>query len=106
MVDPRDPAIAFVLPLTSAEDRVTPDGALRVYATRDAGASWTALTQGLPQENAYYTVLRQAFAGDGADPLGLYFGTEQGSVFGSIDAGETWRVAAEHLPPVSSVRCA
>ena len=36
--------------------------------------------------------------------LGLYFGAESGEVFGSVDGGGTWTVAAEHLPPVTSVR--
>ena len=42
---------------------------------------------------------------DGKRPLGLYFGCESGEVFASIDAGATWFTAAEHLAPVTSVRC-
>jgi molybdopterin converting factor small subunit len=104
VVHPRDPDRAYVIPLRGDFDRVTPEGKVRVYATRDRGASWNALTNGLPQDEAYLTVLRQAFGHDGADPLGLYFGAESGEVFGSADEGETWRVVADHLPPVTSVR--
>ena len=50
------------------------------------------------------TVLRQAFDGDGGDPLGLYFGATSGDVFGSADGGATWFTAAAHLAPVTSVR--
>jgi photosystem II stability/assembly factor-like uncharacterized protein len=104
-IDPADPESAFVIPLVADMDRVTPDGRVRVYETRDAGATWVARGEGLPAENAYLTVLRQAFDREGAGPdLGLYFGATSGEVFASGDAGETWSVAARHLPPVHSVR--
>jgi hypothetical protein len=106
-VDPADPDSAYVIPLTGAEDRVTPGGAVRVFETRDAGTSWTARTDGLPQENAYLTVLREAFDSIGSgDGLELYFGATSGHVFGSGDAGATWVTTAERLPPVYSVRAA
>jgi photosystem II stability/assembly factor-like uncharacterized protein len=105
VVDPADPDSAYVIPLTADMDRVTPDGRVRVYETRDAGATWTARGDGLPSEHAYLTVLRQAFdrAGEG-DALQLYFGATSGEVFGSGDAGGSWFTAAAHLPPVFSVR--
>jgi photosystem II stability/assembly factor-like uncharacterized protein len=78
-----------------------------VYETRDAGASWTARGDGLPQEGAYLTILRQAFCGEGSGPtMGLYFGATSGDVFGSGDAGKTWSTTAANLPPVHSVRAA
>jgi photosystem II stability/assembly factor-like uncharacterized protein len=103
-VDPADPDSAYVIPLHADVDRVTPDGRVRVYETRDAGASWTARGDGLPQENAYLTVLRQAFDAVGEGPeLGLYFGTTSGDVFGSGDAGASWFAAATSLPSVNSL---
>lgn len=104
VVDPKDPDRAFVIPLAADVDRVTPEGKARVFETRDRGASWEAKTQGLPQRDAYLTVLRQAFCHDGGDPLGLYFGTESGVVYGSGDGGETWSTVAQSLPPITSVR--
>jgi len=104
VVHPRDPDRAFVIPLVSDGDRVTPEGKVRVYETTDRGATWQARTDGLPQRDAWLTVLRQAFGHDGRDPLGLYFGAESGEVFGSIDGGTTWTTVVEHLPPVLSVR--
>ncbi len=103
-VDPADPDSAYVIPLVADVDRVTPGGEVRVYETRDAGATWTARGEGLPSENAYLTVLRQAFDADGGDSLGLYFGATSGDVFGSPDAGASWFTAASRLAPVTSVR--
>ncbi|HEY7795006.1 MAG TPA: hypothetical protein VIA10_13450, partial [Gaiellaceae bacterium] len=106
VVDPADPDSAYVIPLIGAEDRTPPDGAMRVWETRDAGATWQARGEGLP-DNAYLTILREAFdsAGEGAG-LELYFGATSGEVFGSADAGATWRQVGDHLPPVYSVRTA
>jgi hypothetical protein len=103
-IDPADPDSAYVIPLTADTDRVTPDSRVRVYETRDAGSSWTARGEGLPQEHAYLTVLREAFdwVGEG-QALELYFGATSGDVFGSGDAGASWSTAATHLPPVLSV---
>jgi len=105
-IDPADPDSGYVIPLVADLDRVTPGGSLRVYVTRDAGKSWTARTHGLPQRDAYMTVLRQAFTHDGGTPLCLYFGATSGAVFGSVDAGATWFTVAERLAPVTAVRVA
>jgi photosystem II stability/assembly factor-like uncharacterized protein len=103
-VDPADPDSAFVIPLVADMDRVTPEGRVRVYETRDAGSSWQPRGEGLPSEHAYLTILRQAFDrhGEGAG-LELYFGATSGDVFGTGDAGETWSEVATRLPPVYSV---
>jgi photosystem II stability/assembly factor-like uncharacterized protein len=105
VLDPADPDSAYVIPLVADMDRVTPGGRVQVYETRDAGATWRARGDGLPAQDAYLTVLREAFdrSGEG-EGLELYFGATSGSVFGSGDAGATWFTAAQHLPPVYSVR--
>jgi molybdopterin converting factor small subunit len=106
VIDPADPDSAYVIPLNSDEDRVSAEGRLRVFETRDAGQTWTARSEGLPQSETYLTILRQAFGHDGGEPLGLWFGATSGEVFGSLDGGTTWRVAARDLAPVLSVRVA
>ncbi|MGZ4710583.1 MAG: WD40/YVTN/BNR-like repeat-containing protein, partial [Acidimicrobiales bacterium] len=103
---PTRPDTAYLLPLKGAEYRCTPDGRCTVWRTTDAGESWTALTEGLPQSDAHLTVLRDGFTTDGDDPAGLYFGTRSGEIYGSVDDGDTWRLLAAHLPPVLSVRAA
>ena len=42
-------------------------------------------------------------AGDERDPIGLYFGTNSGSVFASLDEGESWQEIAAHLPTILAV---
>jgi len=103
-LDPADADSAYVIPLIADIDRVTPDGRVRVYETRDAGASWEPRGDGLPQDHAYLTILREAFDWRGeADTLELYFWATSGTLFGSGDAGGSWFEVAAYLPPVHSV---
>ena len=105
VIDPADADSAYVIPLVADVDRVTPDARVRVYETRDAGTTWIEHGDGLPSNEAYLTVLRQAFgaAGKGSD-MELYFGATSGDVFGSPDAGASWFQVHERLAPVTSVR--
>jgi hypothetical protein len=105
-VHPRDADCAWIVPLESDQFRCTPEGKLRVYRTRDAGASWEALSAGLPQQDAFETVLRDAMSADALDPAGLYFGTRSGKLFASATEGDDWSLVADGLPPVVSVRAA
>jgi photosystem II stability/assembly factor-like uncharacterized protein len=104
--DPNDPQSAFIIPLESDEFRCTPEGKLRVYRTRNSGESWEPLSNGLPQENALETVLRDGLSADGLEPTGIYFGTRNGKLFGSKDAGESWTAILESLPAIVCVKTA
>jgi tRNA A-37 threonylcarbamoyl transferase component Bud32 len=106
VMHPRDPDCIYILPVESDEFRCTPEGRLRVYRTRDAGASWEPLTRGLPQKGAYETVLRDAMSTDGLDPAGIYFGTRSGELFASIDEGKSWKMILSGLPPIVCVKAA
>jgi hypothetical protein len=101
-LDPSNPDRCWVIPEESSHLRAVCEGKLRIYETVDAGRSWKALTRGLPQEQAWLTVLREALATDGLDPCGIYFGTSTGHVFASPD-GIEWREIARHLPKVLSL---
>jgi len=103
---PHDPDTVYIVPIESDAYRCTPEGKLRVYCTRNGGASWEALSRGLPQKNALETVVRDAMATDGCDPAGIYFGTRSGKVYGSSDDGKSWQAIIEGLPPVVCVRAA
>ena len=103
-VHPRDPQTLFLVPLNGdSSGRFMPDARAAVWKTGDGGDSWTAKREGLPQENAFFGVLRQALATDTLEPAGVYFGTGSGSLFASNDEGEGWAAIAQHLPTISSV---
>lgn len=105
-IHPGDPDTAWIVPLESDEFRCTPEGKLRVYRTRDGGKRWKAMAKGLPQKDAFETVLRDAMAVDSLDPAGVYFGTRTGKLFGSADQGKKWSMLFDGLPPVVSVKAA
>jgi photosystem II stability/assembly factor-like uncharacterized protein len=104
---PRDPNTVWTIPLTEPDaGRYMIDGHTAVYRTADGGASWTKSTAGLPQDNAYISVLREAMAVDSLDPVGVYFGTSTGQLYGSRDEGQTWSLVADNLPAIWSVEAA
>jgi serine/threonine protein kinase len=104
LTHPRNPDCVYIVPVESDEFRCACDGRLRVYRTRNRGASWEPLSRGLPQKRAYETVLRDAISADSFDPVGIYFGTRSGQLFGSRDEGRTWQKILEGLPSVVCIR--
>jgi photosystem II stability/assembly factor-like uncharacterized protein len=101
---PRDPDTLFLLPLNGdIKGRYVPEAKAAVWRTRDGGRSWRDLRDGLPQQDAFIGVLRQAMAVDPLSPAGVYFGTSSGALYASPDEGESWTCLAQHLPAISSV---
>ncbi len=92
-----------MVPIKSDSEHYPPEGKLRVYRSRKGGDEWEPLTKGLPQENCYVNVLREAMAVDTLDPCGVYFGTTGGQVYASADSGDGWEALVHDLPPVLSV---
>jgi len=102
-VHANDPQTIYVVPIKSDSEHFPPDGKLRVYRSRTGGNEWEALTKGLPQQDCYVNVLRDAMAVDRLDACGIYFGTTGGQVYASADAGDTWKPIVRDLPAVLSV---
>ncbi|TAL10022.1 MAG: exo-alpha-sialidase [Chloroflexota bacterium] len=101
---PRDPMTVWTIPLNGADQgRYVPDGSVGVWRTHDGGHSWTRSGDGLPQKDAFIGVLREAMAVDRLDPVGVYFGTNTGQLYGSNDEGRSWQLVAANLPPIWSV---
>ncbi|HYR77256.1 MAG TPA: hypothetical protein VEM96_15585 [Pyrinomonadaceae bacterium] len=105
-IDPHDANTVYIIPIESDEFRCTPEAKLRVYRTKNAGESWEALTEGLPQEDAFETILRDSMKADANDPTGLYFGTRNGKLFGSNNGGDSWTAISEGLPAITCVKTA
>jgi photosystem II stability/assembly factor-like uncharacterized protein len=102
-VHAHDPDTVYVVPITSDSLHYVMDGQLRVYRSRKGGDEWEALGNGLPQQDCYVNVLRDAMAVDSLEECGVYVGTTGGQVYCSPDGGDNWTPIASHLPPVLSV---
>jgi photosystem II stability/assembly factor-like uncharacterized protein len=102
-VHAHEPDTVYVVPIKSDSEHYPPDGQLRVYRSRTGGNEWEPLTKGLPQQNCFVNVLRDAMAVDALDECGVYFGTTGGQVYASADGGDTWDAIVRDLPAVLSV---
>jgi len=102
-VHTHEPNTIYVVPIKSDSEHYPPEGKLRVYRSRTGGNEWEALTKGLPQQNCYVNILRDAMAVDSLDTCGVYFGTTGGQVYCSPDGGDNWAPIVRDLPPVLSV---
>ncbi|MER5636163.1 exo-alpha-sialidase [Kitasatospora sp. NPDC002227] len=103
---PHQGGTAYLFPLDADYARLPVDRRCRIFRTRDAGATWQPLAAGLPDEDHYGVVLRDALCTDDATPAGVYFGNRNGEVYGSRDDGESWALITSHLPDVLCVRAA
>jgi len=102
-VHAHEPETVYVVPIKSDSEHYPPEGKLRVYRSRTGGGEWEPLAHGLPQENCYVNVLRDAMAVDSLDPCGVYFGTTGGQVYASADGGDHWAPIVHNLPAVLSL---
>ncbi len=108
VVHPRDADTAWVFPMdgTTVWPRTSPEGRPSVHVTRNGGRTWQRLSTGLPERQAWWTVKRQAMTSDASEPVGLYFGTTSGELWGSRDEGRRWSCLARHLPEIYAVETA
>lgn len=107
-IHPQDANTCWVFPMDGQTvwPRTSPDGKPSVYVTRNSGRTWQRQDKGLPQAQAYWTVLRQAMTVDQGRPAGLYFGTTCGELWASRDEGDSWSAIAHHLPVIYAVETA
>jgi hypothetical protein len=101
-VHPRDPDTAWFVPAVKDEKRYPVDGRLVVARTRDGGASFEVIDEGLPDVPSYDLVYRHGLAVD-ADGRRLAFGSTTGGLWTSMDGGDRWRMLPARLPPVHAV---
>jgi len=101
-VHAHEPNTVYVVPMDPM-NRVPPEAKLCVWRSKAGGNEWEPLSKGLPQENCFVNVLRDAMAVDKLDKCGVYFGTTGGQVYCSPDAGDTWSPIVRDLPAVLSV---
>jgi photosystem II stability/assembly factor-like uncharacterized protein len=102
-VHAHEPETIYVVPIKNDSEHFPPEGKLRVYRSKTGGDEWEALTNGLPQENCYVNVLRDAMSVDTLDSCGVYFGTTGGQVYMSPNGGDHWKAIVRDLPAVVSV---
>jgi photosystem II stability/assembly factor-like uncharacterized protein len=102
-VHAHEPNTIYVVPIKSDSEHYPPDAKLRVYRSKTGGNDWEPLTNGLPQQDCYVNVLRDAMAVDALDKSGIYFGTTGGQVYCSPDGGDNWQCLVHDLPGVLSV---
>ena len=105
---PREPRTLWVFPMDGGTvwPRMPVGGKPAVYRSTDAGASWQRQDRGLPAEQGWFTVKRQAMTCDALTPTGLYFGTTGGEVWASFDEGASWQCLRLHLPHILSIETA
>ena len=108
VVHPRNDNTVWVFPMDGQTvwPRIAIEGKPCVYGTRNGGKTWQRLDAGMPANQAWWTVKRQAMTSDANDPVGLYFGTTSGELWMSRDEGKQWSAIARHLPEIYAVETA
>ena len=102
-VHPHDADTAWFVPAIADQCRVPKDGAFIVNRTRDGGASFEPLRDGLPQSQCYDLVYRPGLA-VAPDGHSLLIGSTTGGLWSSADAGGHWQTVSTTLPMIYAVR--
>ncbi len=102
-VHPNDADTAWFVPAVADQCRIPLAGALVVNRSRDGGASFETLGEGLPAADCYDLVYRHglAVADDGAT---LLMGSTTGGLWASADGGDSWQSVSTNLPPIYALR--
>lgn len=100
---PLRPDTAWFVPAAKDECRIPVEGRLVVTRSRDDGASFEALSEGLPPAPGYDLVYRHGLAVDDSGET-LAMGSTTGALWISEDGGGRWQCVSAHLPPIYCVR--
>lgn len=100
---PLRPDTAWFVPAVKDECRIPVEGRLVVTRSRDGGASFEALSEGLPPAPGYDLVYRHGLAVDDSGET-LAMGSTTGALWISEDGGGRWQCVSAHLPPIYCVR--
>jgi hypothetical protein len=106
LAHPHRPGVIYNFPLVADAERFPVERRCRPFRSTDAGTTWEPLTNGLPTDPYYASVLRDAMCVDDAETAGVYLGTRAGEVYASPDEGDSWSLVAAHLPDVLCLRAA
>jgi hypothetical protein len=104
-VHPERPGTAWFVPAIKDEYRYPADGRLLVARTRDGGATFDLISEGLPQHHAYDLVYRHGLDIDESGER-LAFGSTTGGLWFSDNGGDSWMQSEARLPPIYAVRMA
>ena len=104
-VHAHEPDTIYVVPIKSDSEHFPPDGKLRVFRSRSGGNQWEALTQGLPQENCYVNVLRDAMDVDTLPECGVYSGPPADRCTPRPTPGTTGRPSCATCLPCCRCKC-
>ena len=102
VVDPEDPDRAWFVPAVKDECRIPVDQQLLVTRTRDGGASFEALSAGLPPPPAFDLIYRHGLDLDPASGR-LAMGSTTGNLWVGEEGGNHWHGISRHLPPINQV---
>ncbi|QIK77054.1 WD40/YVTN/BNR-like repeat-containing protein [Nocardioides piscis] len=97
---------AYTFPIADAGARWPVDGRARVCRTTDGGRTWEPLGDGALPDSFFAAVMRDGMCVDDHEEAGIYFGSRNGAVWSSPDAGATWAEIQRNLPDVMVVRAA
>jgi hypothetical protein len=100
---PAQPGTAWFAPAVKDEFRYPKDGRLVVNRTRDGGATFDTLSDGLPQKDAYDLIYRHGLDVDDSGER-LAMGSTTGGLWLSENGGDSWTGIEARLPPIYAVR--
>ena len=104
-VHPNDSETAWFVPAVNDECRVPADAHVVVTRTRDGGRTFDALSEGLPQKDAYDIVFRHALDVDSSGNR-LALGSSTGSLWITENSGDSWQSVSTHMPQIYCIRFA